>query len=154
MPFRKQLLPIDAYGVSGLVWHVTITTHNRAPLLRESATASLIMATLAFEVGRNSVDVLVYCIMPDHVHIVAATSEENLLDVIRRFKSWTTNQWQRGSGGSRMWQPSHYDHGIRLTEKMDDVIAYLINNPVRAGLVEQWSDWPWIGGSLLPTTEL
>ena len=98
---------------------------------------------------RTNAQLLVYCVMPDHAHFVISTGEDSLLEVIRRVKSWTTNQWQKRSGASRLWQPSQYDHGVRITERMDELVAYVIQNPVRKNLVGDWTDWPWTAGILV-----
>jgi predicted NAD/FAD-dependent oxidoreductase len=51
--------------------------------------------------------------------------------------------------GTQLWQPSFYDHGVRSTEKIDDLVIYILNNPVRKGIVDNWEDYTWIGGSLM-----
>ena len=50
-----------------------------------------------------------------------------------------------------MWQERFHDRGIRRSEKMEDVVGYVVANPVDAGLVADWREWPWIGGELLET---
>jgi predicted NAD/FAD-dependent oxidoreductase len=47
----------------------------------------------------------------------------------------------------RLWQRSFYDHGIRKIENMNELVNYLLQNPVRKHLVAQWSDYVWMGGS-------
>jgi len=146
---RRNLLPFESYAASGVAWHVVLGTHNRQPLLTDPAIVGMVMTSLRFEEKRTGGQMLVYCLMPNHAHLVLTVGDANLLDVVRRVKSWTTNQWQKVSGESRLWQPSQYDHAVRLSERMDDLVAYVIENPVRKGLVADWSDWPWTGGILV-----
>ena len=42
-----------------------------------------------------------------------------------------------------MWQESGCDHVCRTEETAEKVLTYIVNNPVRAGLVERWEDWLW-----------
>jgi len=41
------------------------------------------------------------------------------------------------------WEPESYDHFVRSDAEYERVINYVLNNPVKAGLVKNWSDWKW-----------
>jgi REP element-mobilizing transposase RayT len=41
------------------------------------------------------------------------------------------------------WQHESYDHVIRDDEELEQTIWYVLFNPVKAGLVNSWQDWPW-----------
>jgi REP element-mobilizing transposase RayT len=86
-----------------------------------------------------------YCLMPDHLHVVVSPSEsETAIGVfLQRFKSFTTRMWQKKSGTPRLWQTSAYDRVLRSSEDPWAVAGYIADNPVRAGLVKKWTDWPW-----------
>ena len=43
------------------------------------------------------------------------------------------------------WQHSFYDHIIRSDESIEDAIAYIARNPVRAGLAATWQSYPYSG---------
>jgi len=38
-----------------------------------------------------------------------------------------------------------YDHIIRRDQSFAHQIRYIVNNPVRRGLVENWEDYPFTG---------
>jgi putative transposase len=153
MPRRRNRLPAETYKIDGTLWHITIASYLRDNCFSEIATARLVTESLRFHADRDHANLLLYCLMPDHLHVLIAVSGESLEDTVRRFKSWTTNQWMKSHPGNQLWQPSFYDHGIRSTEKIDDVVAYILNNPVRKGIVDSWENYPWIGGSLLEDVE-
>ncbi len=44
----------------------------------------------------------------------------------------------------RVWQPESFDHVVRSAENLDAKIVYLLQNPVRLGLVNEWTEYPWI----------
>ena len=50
------------------------------------------------------------------------------------------------------WQDRFHDRSIRQPERLDKLIAYVIENPLKAMLGAEWRDYPWIGGSLLEDT--
>lgn len=83
------------------------------------------------------------CVMPDHVHLLIAPSSGNLIDLIAKWKSYTTHLiWQNGWKGT-VWQRSFYDHALRKDEDLIKVAEYIVNNPVRRGLVEDWENYPY-----------
>jgi len=41
------------------------------------------------------------------------------------------------------WQEESYDRVVRDAEELERVLSYVLNNPVKAGLVEDWQEWPW-----------
>jgi putative transposase len=87
-----------------------------------------------------------YCLMPDHLHLlVTPEGGADLSIVLGQYESFVTRSaWGHGIVGT-LWHRSFYDHILRKQEAATDVVAYILNNPVRAGLVEQWEDWPWCG---------
>lgn len=44
---------------------------------------------------------------------------------------------------SAFWQEESYDHIVRDEEELGRIILYILNNPVKARLVEIWTDWKW-----------
>ena len=42
----------------------------------------------------------------------------------------------------QFWERESFDHVVRKG-KFDATIRYVLNNPVKAGLVKNWRDWPW-----------
>jgi REP element-mobilizing transposase RayT len=88
--------------------------------------------------------------MPEHLHLVISIGDgADLIAIIHDFKSYTTNRWRKLTGNDKLWQVSFYNHGVRHSERMDTLIAYVIENPVDEGLVVDWRDYPWLGGSLI-----
>ena len=52
------------------------------------------------------------------------------------------------------WQTSFWDHFFRGDERLDHVVEYVLNNPVRAGLVERWCDYPFSGSSVFELADV
>ena len=109
----------------------------------------MIVESIHFHCARGGADLLLYCVMPDHFHVVVTVGEVDLITILHDFKSWTTTVWRRRTGQKKLWQESFYDRGVRKAESMDDLIAYVIENPVKEGLVADWCEYPWLGGTLL-----
>lgn len=82
-------------------------------------------------------------VMPDHVHILATPLEEfpgkwyPLATILRRIKGRTAREinLQRGRTGP-FWQTESFDRIVRDDHEYDEKAQYILNNAVKAGLVE------------------
>jgi putative transposase len=149
MPGRKRLrLDLNSYAVSGSVWHVSAPTLHRRAVFLDADFAEDVVRSLEFQCSRTGTDLLVYCLMPDHLHAAVTIGGTDLITVLHGFKSYTTTLWRKRSGQPKLWQESFHDHGVRQAERMDELVRYVIENPQRAGLIDDWRDYPRIGGSL------
>lgn len=150
-PPRNARLDADVYREPGRPVFITIrATQSRVPFLsvplKEGVIGSLHAERNRFECALHA-----YCLMPDHLHLVVAPGPAtgDVCAFVDRFKSASTRiAWRHGVTG-RLWQPRYYDHVVRLEESLIAICEYVLENPVRAGLVERAVDFPW-GGLLDP----
>ena len=86
-----------------------------------------------------------YCLMPEHLHVLLSpgTSGVELRTWLQRFKSFTGHWAKRHCRINGLWQRSCYDHVCREGEAAECVLRYIMDNPVKDGLVEEWRAWPW-----------
>jgi REP element-mobilizing transposase RayT len=98
-----------------------------------------------------------YCIMPNHVHIVLTPNCEQdgrpvaLARITQAIKGASAMDANRLLGQSgQFWQCESYDHIIRDAGELERVVRYVLWNPVKAGLVEDWRAWPWSYARLAP----
>jgi putative transposase len=47
---------------------------------------------------------------------------------------------RRGGG---FWQHENYDHVVRDEAELSRIVAYVLDNPVKAGLAGSRGDWEW-----------
>jgi len=77
--------------------------------------------------------------MPDHVHgLFYFNGKKPMKGVISDWKRWTARQL------GLTWQKGFFDHRLRNEENAFAKRDYILNNPVRAGLVERSEDWPYV----------
>jgi len=88
----------------------------------------------------------VYCFMPDHQHIIIAgtCSDSDIWEAITKYKQ-RTGFWLSSNKSGVKWQKDFYDHVIRKHEDMTAQIMYILDNPVRKGLVLSWQEYPYKG---------
>jgi putative transposase len=124
---------------------LTFCTENRARIFLEADVVKSAVEQFERTAHEKHFAILAYCVMPDHVHLVVeGTSEDSDL---RGFESmakqnsayalWKCHRRQDVS------QEGFHDWVIRPDQSIMDVIFYVLNNPVRAGLVDRWDKYPF-----------
>jgi putative transposase len=117
-----------------------------APFTSCQALGQQVNDSLLFYRAQGKLLIFAYCLMPDHLHILASPQGgANLSTVLGSYESYVTQlAWRYGVIG-KLWQRSFHDHILRQSDDAQTIIAYILNNPIEAGLVERWQDWPWCG---------
>jgi putative transposase len=94
-----------------------------------------------------------YVVMPDHVHLFCAPADLNPMPLnswVKFWKSHVARRWLRMEDAP-IWQRHFWDTQLRRGENYNQKWEYVVQNPVRAGLVDQPDDWPYQGElSVLP----
>ena len=146
-PRRKSIrLPSPTYKEPGRPFSITIGTSPRAPVFADLPFGRACVELLREVRDKQGLLVYAYCLMPDHVHLLAATtSRESITGAIGSWKSLCYRERYKRGNRARFWQRSFYDHAIRDDEDLIDVAMYVLGNPVRAGLVERFRDYPLCG---------
>jgi REP element-mobilizing transposase RayT len=88
----------------------------------------------------------VYCFMPDHQHlmITGIRGDSDIWKVVVSYKQ-KRGFWMSANKPGMRWQKDFYDHIIRTNEDVASQIRYILDNPVRKGLVTSWEDYPFKG---------
>jgi putative transposase len=133
---KKIRLQNDLYCQPGRIYFVTINSNFRKPVFVEPEFNNAIITCLLNE-RKSLYEIHVYCLMPDHIHfLVSAMKEKDSIKLfVNRFKGISTRiAWQYGIDGV-LWQRRFYDHILRRDEEVGKIGQYILNNPVRRGLV-------------------
>lgn len=82
---------------------------------------------------------------PTQTDSLRYSGEDSVLAVIMQsLKGFTARKCNLALGRSgQFWQHESYDHVVRNQAEWERTIKYVLNNPVKAGLVEKWQDWKW-----------
>jgi len=146
---RIRLAP-ETYGVIGSVCSVTIAVKARARVFADPQVAGAAIQVLKDQAAATDVLIFAYCIMPDHVHLVLGPSPScDIVAFVRRFKNLAQRAaWRHGVVGA-FWQSSFWDHFVRGDEPFEAMVNYVLHNPVRAGLVSDWQEYPFSGSLTL-----
>jgi putative transposase len=91
-------------------------------------------------------ELICYTIMSNHIHIVFTILNENvnLYTVLQRLKQFTATEANKLlNRKGEFWQEESYDRIVRDAKELSRIIQYVLNNPVKIGLVEDWRDYPF-----------
>jgi REP element-mobilizing transposase RayT len=99
--------------------------------------------------------VLAYCFMPDREHLLieGLRDDSDARKFIIKSKQCSAHAYAQ-TFGARLWQPFGYEHVLRDDEKVQVVARYILENPVRAGLVKTVLDYSFAGSQVYDVEEL
>ncbi|HTR81080.1 MAG TPA: transposase [Bacteroidota bacterium] len=115
--------------------------------LKDERVAQIVADTIHYRDGKVY-DLICYSIMPNHVHMVVhvgrsgTSTNNNFIKILQSLKSYTAKEANHLLGRTgQFWQNESYDRVVRNEEELDKVIRYVMNNPVKAGLVKDPRYW-------------
>lgn len=134
-------------------------------VLQNSECARLLIEQISRYDG-DLYDLQAYCVMPNHVHLLINLARQltdsddfylheeelsltyvPLCEIMRRIKGASARYINLYLGRSGpLWQKDSYDHWIRHNEKWANFYYYILNNPIKAGLVGEGEVWPYSFG--------
>ena len=130
--------------VPGVPHHVTARGNRREPIFFERGDQDIYLDLLAEQTRKARVEVWAYCLMPNHVHLIAApeTAGGLALALGAAHRRWANFINARGR-----WRGHLFD-GRFASVAMDEghlmaAVRYVALNPVRARLAPRAVDWPW-----------
>lgn len=158
---RKGRVSLDDHS-----YFITKCVHHAVdkPLIRPMY-AKLVVSSIIWAKKQGWWRILGFVIMPDHYHaIVGLRSARRLSSIMESINKYTARRlnglFQREGP---FWQDGFYEHLVRDRKDYDNILAYVHNNPVEAGLVDSpdaWEystayaeyadeiDWEWLGPTM------
>ena len=142
---KPHRLPKDSYQGTAIV-ALTLCVQDRNQVFNNQNIVNDVVTILSEMAQKHDVVILVYCFMPDHLHLVirGVKDNTNLLAFIAAFKQ-KTGFWMATNKVGGRWQKNYYDHVLRREESLTAYISYILNNLVRKGLAAFWQEYSFIG---------
>ncbi|WMJ70432.1 transposase [Stenotrophomonas sp. 24(2023)] len=131
------------YVQTGNVYSLTTVTAQRAPFFSDPGNATLLVEALRQVEARGFSHSLAWVVMPDHLHWLMQLRAGTLAGCMNLLKSRSGRLInQRMGRQGALWQHGFHDHAIRSDESLLEHAAYILANPVRAGLVGALDEYP------------
>ena len=138
-------LPLERY--CGLIRaSFTLCIQNNFPIFTNSKIVELFTDILKIAKKKYYCANWAYIFMPDHVHIILEGTNEhsNLWKTMVLFKQ-KTGYWLSKNMPHVKWQGNFYDRVHRTEDELLNHILYIVDNPVRKGIVTNWKEYPFKG---------
>ena len=65
-------------------------------------------------------------------------------EILRKLKGSTSRECNKIlNRRGEFWQHESYDHVVRNIDELKRIVNYVLQNPLKAGLVDNWTEWRW-----------
>jgi putative transposase len=130
-------------------YFLTFCTHYRRRHFVTADRVFLVHEQIVRAASEEWVALIAYCFMPDHVHLLVEgrTGGADCKRFIARAKQYSGYSY-RAEFGERLWQKYSFERVLRDEEATLSVARYMLENPLRAGLVRRVEDHPFMGSDV------
>jgi putative transposase len=152
---RKSSPRLQSFDYTGpFAYFVTCSTYHKRRYFKYKAVVEPILSSLIHSAIQHSFTIYAYCFMPDHLYILLlGDAQSSLHKVMKTFKQETSFKFRENSN-QPLWQRSYYDHILRKEEALQEVALYILNNPVRKGLLDDYQKYPFCSCLVLDTPDI
>ncbi len=132
----------------GRFYGLTKCCRDRAPLLVKvvsgRAMGEIVVECIREMESRSIWSCSGFVVMPDHLHLAVRLLKGDLSAAMKSFSSFTGSrinaELQRKGP---FWQTGYHEHAIRGEKSLVAFLEYIAMNPVRAGLIDDFRQWPY-----------
>jgi len=138
---RKQLDHTTHFaGRFGAVYFITICCDARGTnQLCNERISKVLFDTARIYHERDRWNLNLLLLMPDHLHaLIGIDGRDSLSQIMRDYKRITAKL------AGVQWQRNFFDHRLRHDESLAEKFAYICQNPLRARLIREQQDWPYV----------
>jgi REP element-mobilizing transposase RayT len=143
---HPQRIPVWLKRDQAVVWFLTICERDNRCAWDNKGFFSAFSGAVGKMEEKNLWFVRSAVVMPDHLHLLASplqSRDQNAGNLSGALKRWTRNGLPEELREGWNWQAGAFDRLLRKGEFAQQKWEYMRENPVRAGLVYHWEDWPW-----------
>ena len=143
LPIRHSLCHQKPNWVpDNAIYFITMcTARRRTNILCHNKLAEIIWDSAIHRQSLGQWWIYLLLLMPDHLHALITFAPDSCQrTVISSWKRYIT----RHAGVT--WQTNFFEHRLRNVHSLEEKAAYIRQNPVRAGLVKNDKEWPFVWG--------
>ncbi len=120
-------------------------------ILKHRDAAKIVQDSICFLDGKRY-DLRAWVVMPNHVHLLARFDEgQSWIKAMHSLKSFTAHELKKLHPElNTIWQQESFDRYIRNEEHFFEVVTYVEENPVMAGLCRNAKEYPWSSAFEMP----
>ena len=125
-------------------YSLTICTFERIKYFKNKKIVRFVESNLTKTAGGLGFDIICYCFMPEHLHLLiqGKNDDSDLRKFVKQLKQ-TTGYELKKKTKRELWQKSFYDHITRGEEDLYNISRYILENPLRKSLVNDYREYPY-----------
>ena len=151
---RPKRLPHVSY-VGKAKYFLTFCVRDRREAFKEDEHAQSALTELLRTARQEQFSLLAYCLMPDHAHLlIEGLDDESDLRRFAKLAKQRSGSHHKKKTGERLWQDGYFERVLRDDDSGHDLARYIVNNPVRKGLVASPLEYRHLGSPRWPIEEL
>ncbi|TAE61395.1 MAG: transposase [Nostocales cyanobacterium] len=136
MPRRQTPLQI------GNFYHIYNRGNNHQSIFFERENYIYFLRLIKQHIISNGIDMIAYCLMPNHYHFLVYLNNDNLSDSMKSLSlAYTKAVNKRFNRSGVLFQGRFQSILVSNTEYLINLCQYIHLNPVKAGIVEQPGEW-------------
>ena len=153
---HKHPEPLRNFDYVGMYYYsLTWCCDYRKPLFTQADRVDLVRSQLLRACAETDFAIVAYCFMPDHLHQLVkgcsgAADGRRYIHLAKQYSGFYFNKAFR----ERPFQKYGYDRFLRHDKDPRTLVRYILENPVRAGLVARVEDYPFTGSQIHTVAEL
>jgi len=127
-------------------YFITIRTHNLRRYFSNHDVVTMVIEILKNTAEQEGFGVWAYCFMPDHVHLLieGKKASADMRRFVALFKQKTGYRFSRICS-DKLWYRNYYERVLQDNEAIIPIARYIFRNPVRKGIVEDYTLYPYSG---------
>ena len=127
-------------------YHVNSRGAGGIPIFGDDDDRLLFLHLVARTIRRMDWEPHAYCLMTNHFHLLVGTRRPNLAQGMHVLVGTYARGFNERYGRrGHLFGGRYYSVAVEGEAQYDRARAYVVENPVRAGLCAVWMDWPWCG---------
>jgi putative transposase len=133
-PYPKHLDSFDYVGRHA--YFLTFVAFERPPQFTDAEAVALVQVQILRAADETGFAVAAYCLMPDHLRLLVRgergdSDARRFISRAKQYSGYYFSQARR----SKLWRRYGYERVVRDEAEWIAIVEYILNNPVRAGLV-------------------
>jgi putative transposase len=147
---------LKGFDYTGLYrYFLAFCCDSKRRVFESTAPVELVRSLIRRVANDEQFSIPAYCFMPDHLHLLVEglSPSSNALRFIARSKQFS-GFYYRKSFGQVLWQRYGFEHVLRADEDSRRVARYILENPVRGGLVTSPEEYAFLGSGVWAVKEI